>query len=85
MLKIFLMNDSPNWIQVYTCSTEYEALFIKGYLESEGVQSSILSQIDSTRQFTLGNLAVVKIYVLEAFYEKAVGLLKEYENQKDEK
>lgn len=55
--------NNNDWVEVYSTSTDYEAYLIKGRLESEGIEARILSQVDTTRQFTLGNLAIVRIYV----------------------
>jgi hypothetical protein len=66
---------------VYTTSTEVEALLIKGMLENEDVPAQVLSQIDTTRNFTLGALSVAKIYVLKSDYEKAKRLIAEHESE----
>jgi len=59
------------WELVYTCNTELEAHHLKGNLEGAEIECEILSQVDSTRQFTIGELAIVKLYVREEDYEDA--------------
>jgi hypothetical protein len=71
------MKDENNeeWSLVYTTSDEIDALLIKGMLENVEIKAQILSQIDTTRQFTVGELAIAKIYVLESDFETAKGLI----------
>ena len=52
---------------------------LKGNLENAGIPVSILSQVDSTRMFTIGNLAIVKIFVPSPFYEEAAEIIKTIE------
>ena len=75
--------NDENWVVVYTTSTEFDAHLIKGMLDSNDIPARVLSQVDTTRQFTLGNLAIVKIYVLKSDYEKAKKLITENENKSD--
>lgn len=71
------MNNEKNrdWVLVYTTSDEIEALLIKGMLENVEIAAQVLSQIDTTRQFNVGRLAIAKIYVLKEDYETAKELI----------
>lgn len=69
--------DNDEWKLVYTTSTEYDAYLVKGMLENEEIPCQILSQIDTTRQFNLGGLAIAKLYVLLSDYEAAKKLISE--------
>ncbi|MCB0701434.1 MAG: DUF2007 domain-containing protein [Candidatus Kapaibacterium sp.] len=71
------MNNEKNrdWVLVYTTSDEIEALLIKGMLENVEIAAQVLSQIDTTRQFNVGGLAIAKIYVLKEDYETAKELI----------
>lgn len=71
------MNYEKNrdWVLVYTTSDEIEALLIKGMLENVEIAAQVLSQIDTTRQFNVGGLAIAKIYVLKEDYEIAKELI----------
>ena len=71
--------NSSDWKLVYTTSTEYEAYLVKGMLENEEIEVRLLSQIDSTRQFTVGGLAIAKLYVLSSDYAIAKKLIEERE------
>ena len=62
-----------------TVSTDLEAEFIKQHLASNEIQCDILSQRDSSFEFTFGDLAIVKIFVDESEYEKAKNILDEKE------
>jgi len=65
--KIMAKANNIIWAEAFRTNTELDAEMFKHNLESAGIEVRILSQVDSTRYFTLGMLAVVKIYVpLEA-------------------
>ena len=59
------------WLLVYTTNTLLDAEMYKANLESAGIPTQILSQVDSTRFFTVGDLAIVKIFVPEPYYSHA--------------
>ncbi len=65
------------WEVVREVSTEWEAELLCGVLRSHGIPAQILSQRDSTRMFTVGALAVVKLFVPAVYREPAHRLLKE--------
>lgn len=69
--------DNNEWKLVYTTSTEYDAYLVKGMLENEEIPCQILSQIDTTRQFNIGGLAIAKLYVLLSDYDAAKKLIAE--------
>lgn len=74
------MNEEKDWVLVYETNTEISAEFIKQNLENNGIPTNILSQVDSTRQFTIGYLAIVKIFVLREDIEKAIELINEIDS-----
>lgn len=74
------MNEEKDWLHVYTTNTEIDAELIKQNLEMNEIPTQILSQVDSTRQFTVGELAIVKIYVLREDFEKAHKIIKQIDN-----
>lgn len=63
--------ENINWKLVYTCSTDIEAHHIKNNLEGAEIPCQILSQVDSTRMFNVGELAIVKLFVPEEFIDDA--------------
>ncbi len=65
------MTENNDWVQVYSTNTEIDAELIKQNLENNDIPANILSQVDSTRQFTVGFLAIVKIFVEKNNYDKA--------------
>lgn len=73
--------DNDEWKLVYTTSTEYDAHLVKGMLENEEIPCQILSQIDTTRQFNIGGLAIAKLYVLLSDYETAKKLIEETQSE----
>lgn len=73
--------NNEDWVIVYTTSTEFDALLIKGMLENEDIPAQVLSQIDTTRHFTLGALSIAKIFVMKSDYEKAKSLIEENEKK----
>lgn len=60
-----------SWEIVRRVSTEIEARLIAGRLRSEGIPAFVLSQVDSTRNLTVGALALAKVYVPEGDLERA--------------
>lgn len=68
------------WKLLYTCSTEIEATHIKSNLMGADIECEILSQVDSSRMFNLGELAIVKIYVREEKFDDAESILKDILN-----
>lgn len=67
----------PRWVIVRTFSAEYQARFVAGRLIANGVPACVLSQVDSTRGFTVGALAVAKVFVPEAHVAEAELVLAE--------
>ena len=65
------VNEELRWEIVRTVSTEIEATLIAGRLRAFGVPAFVLSQVDSTRHFTIGALAVAKVFVPEGFLPQA--------------
>jgi len=64
-----------DWELVYTTNREIVADMYKANLEGAGIPVSILSQVDSTRMLTVGNLAIVKIYVPKQFLKTAKDII----------
>jgi hypothetical protein len=73
--------NSEEWKLVYTTSTEHDAYLVKGMLENEEIPVQILSQIDTTRQFNIGGLAIAKLYVLKSDYDTAKKLIEETQSK----
>lgn len=55
--------NSEKWQLLCTVGSELEADLIKGHLESADIEVHVISQLDSAKLLTLGEQAVVKIYV----------------------
>jgi hypothetical protein len=64
-----------NWKLVYTTSTDLEAHHIRANLQGAEIPCEILSQVDTTRMFTIGELAVVKLFVPEEHFEFALEII----------
>jgi hypothetical protein len=65
------VNEEFTWTILRTVSTEIEATLIAGRLRAHGVPAFVLSQVDSTRHFTVGALAVAKVFVPESMQAQA--------------
>ena len=63
--------ENSDWELVYTTNREIVAEMYKANLEGANIPVSILSQVDTTRMLTVGNLAIVKIYVPKQFLKTA--------------
>lgn len=69
------------WEIVRTVNTVVEAELIAGRLRSYGIPAIVLSQVDSTRNFTVGELAIAKIFVPQFAFEEATNILAVDENE----
>lgn len=67
--------ENSDWELVYTTNREIVAEMYKANLEGACIPVSILSQVDSTRMLTVGNLAIVKIYVPKQFLKTAKDII----------
>lgn len=65
------INEETEWAVCYTTNDIIEATYIKGLLEGGNIPTQILSQIDSTRMFTVGELAIVKVMIPSPFLDEA--------------
>ena len=68
------------WILVWTTNTLLDAEMFKANLESADIPVHILSQVDSMRQFTVGELAIVKIYVPSIYETDARAIIEAIES-----
>ena len=73
--KFFDVQKKYPWVHVYTTNTELDAEMFKANLESAGIPVQILKQIDSTRMFTVGVLAIVKIFVPSVYLQEAEDII----------
>jgi Putative prokaryotic signal transducing protein len=69
------IDERIEWKIVRTVSTEIEARLMAGRLIANGIPAFVLSQVDSTRNFTVGALAVAKVFVPETLLEEAKRIL----------
>jgi hypothetical protein len=67
--------EKIEWAIVRTVSTEIEARLLAGRLEANGIPACVLSQVDRTRNFTVGDLAVAKLFVPAPLLDEARALL----------
>lgn len=63
------------WEVCYTTNTEIGARLIAGHLQAQGIPAQVLSQVDTMRAFTLGDLAIAKVLVPEEYYTQAIECL----------
>ncbi|MBC8144718.1 MAG: hypothetical protein H7X80_03975 [bacterium] len=66
---------APKWSIIRTFSTEIEARIVAGRLIAHGVPACVLSQVDTTRNFTVGALALAKVFVPDAMRPEAEDIL----------
>ena len=72
-----------NWKLVYTTNTQLEAEHYRANLEGAGIPVQILSQFDTSRMITIGDFAVVKIFVPDEYYEDAIDIINDINNNTD--
>ena len=63
------------WEIVRVVSTVIEAELMAGRLRAHGIPAIVLSQVDTTRNFTVGALAVAKVFVPDMHLERAERML----------
>ena len=73
-------NENIKWVLVYTTNTQIDAEHFKANLEGADIPVQILSQVDTSRMLTVGDLAIVKIYVPSSCYEDALLIIRDIEN-----
>lgn len=74
-------NDIDNWVCVLEGSTDLEIEMAKNYLSNLKIPSNILSKRDSAYSLTVGEMAMVYLYVPEEFEKKARKALGELEQE----
>ncbi len=89
MLLFFEVYDLPEaerspWVLVYTTNTLIDAEMFRANLESADIPVQVLSQVDSTRMFSVGELAIVKIFVQSPYYEQAKEIIEHIESSNDD-
>lgn len=74
-------NDIENWVCVMEGGNEYDIGLAKTYLSSLKIPSNILSKRDSAYSLTVGEMALVYLYVPEEFETKARTVLERLEEE----
>ncbi len=72
-----------DWLHVYTTSTEIDARMMESFLTSAGIPTHVLLQIDTTRQFTMGGLAIAKIFVRNSDADDALAIIRDIERRRN--
>lgn len=78
-LERAINNLQAEWVHIYTTNTEIDAEMLKDNLESAGIPTHVLLQIDTTRQFTIGGLAIAKIFVRSTDANDAIAIIRDIE------
>lgn len=63
------------WEVCYTTNTDINARLIAGHLQAQGIPAQVLSQVDTMRAFTVGDLAIAKVLVPQEYYTQAIECL----------
>ena len=71
------------WAEAYRTNTDLDAAMFKHNLESACIKVRILSQVDSTSYFTIGMLAIVKIYVPLDSLQLAKSIIEDIESSEN--
>ncbi len=74
-------SDINNWVCILERSVEYEVELVKGYLANRNIPSNILSKRDSAYSLTVGETALVYLYVPKEYEEEARQALEELDEQ----
>lgn len=73
-----------NWECVLERSTDIEVEMAKNYLSSLNIPSNILSKRDSAYSLTVGEMALVYLYVPKEYADEAREALKDWDYAEDE-
>ena len=73
-------NDIDNWVCVLESSLEFEINLARNYLSNLKIPSNILSKRDTAYSLTVGDMALIYLYVPIEFEKKARKALEELEN-----
>ena len=76
--------DSEEWLNFYTTNNMIEAEMLKSQLLSAGIPVEILSQFDTMRMLTVGELSIIKLYTPKPFFDEVRGLTLELLKNIDE-
>ena len=68
-----------NWVCVMERSTEFEVEMARNYLSNLQIPSNILSKRDSAYSLTVGEMALVYLYVPEEYEKEAREALEDWE------
>ena len=69
------------WGLIYTTNTDIDADMYKANIEGAGIPVQILSQVDTTRMFNVGELAIVKIFVPVQHIETALSIINDINSE----
>lgn len=81
---VIKFDDGTQWYLTAEETNEFEAELIRGHLKSANIEAELINQIDSAKLITIGESAVVKIFVRKEDYTKALELLQEINSKADE-
>ena len=74
-------DDGTTWVEIASVGTEDEANLLAGFLEAEEIPSQIESVKFTEAPTTFGAMGDIRIYVAEEDEERALGLLKQREDE----
>lgn len=77
----FIDKENIKWVQVYKTNTEIDASMIQANLKGAGIPCQVLSQVDSTRMFNVGELAIVKVFVPQEHVEESKQIIDNINSQ----
>ena len=71
------------WVLVYTTNSETDARLVEGLLHAEDIPAQMVSQVDSMRGFSVGALAIAKVYVPAEFVPRADAIVQALNSTND--
>lgn len=71
-----ITNEGTSWEQVFITSDQFQAELLTANLNRADIPANILSQYDTTRPLTFGDLAIIKIMVPAPYYAEAMDIIK---------
>ncbi|MBN2374556.1 DUF2007 domain-containing protein [bacterium] len=74
------MHQADEWVELCATNTEYEALLIKGLLESNGISVNLKSYKVSQLPFDIGHIGEIKVMVRSADLKDAIKITGDSDN-----
>lgn len=78
-----IQGDTTTWVEITSTGTDDEARLVKGFLDAEGIEAQIENVKFSMEPINFGTMGDIRVYVQAEDEERAVGLLRQRNQEYD--